>query len=203
MNLFNLAQSNWANLANWANSTYGKTRLQECIPVGCVPADRRPYAGVCFRGGVSMLGEGFSMPGGSPWWGVSGPGGFSMPGGWVLSGGSSPCPGGFYLPDPPVNRMTDRCKNITLAKTSFRPVIMVYLYLWTIFDIFCWCVGALFACALWWIFWFTFLNTCEWTCSFPITETTIPPQLVCLSGHFLMCTILYFFWEGHLHSDSI
>ena len=23
---------------------------------------------------------------------------------------------------PPVNRMTDRCKNITLAKTSFRPV---------------------------------------------------------------------------------
>ena len=26
-------------------------------------------------------------------------------------------------PSPPVNRMTDRCKNITLAKTSFRPVI--------------------------------------------------------------------------------
>ena len=26
---------------------------------------------------------------------------------------------------PPVNRMTDRCKNITLAKTSFRPVNMV------------------------------------------------------------------------------
>ena len=26
-------------------------------------------------------------------------------------------------PPPPVNRMTDRCKNITLAKTSFRPVI--------------------------------------------------------------------------------
>ena len=25
---------------------------------------------------------------------------------------------------PPVNRMTDRCKNITLAKTSFRPVKM-------------------------------------------------------------------------------
>ena len=24
---------------------------------------------------------------------------------------------------PPVNRMTLRCKNITLAKTSFRPVI--------------------------------------------------------------------------------
>ena len=26
--------------------------IQECIPVGCVPAARRPYAGVCFRGGV-------------------------------------------------------------------------------------------------------------------------------------------------------
>ena len=32
---------------------------QECIPVGCVPAARRPHAGVCF-------------PGGSAWsWGVS------------------------------------------------------------------------------------------------------------------------------------
>ena len=26
---------------------------------------------------------------------------------------------------PPVNRITDTCKNITLAKTSFRPVISV------------------------------------------------------------------------------
>ena len=25
--------------------------------------------------------------------------------------------------DPPVNRMTDRCKNITLATTSLRPVM--------------------------------------------------------------------------------
>ena len=33
-------------------------------------------------------------------------------------------------PPPPVNRMTDRCKNITLAKTSFRPVkIMVKIIL--------------------------------------------------------------------------
>ena len=28
-------------------------------------------------------------------------------------------------PDPPVNRMTDACENITLAKTSFRPVKMI------------------------------------------------------------------------------
>ena len=115
---------------------------QECIPVGCVPAERRPYAGVCFPGGgvcsggvLHAGGEVVSGPeGGSPcrggrgWWclvrgvcsggvlhaggGVSAPGGFSMP-------------GGFSLPDPPpVNRMTNRCNNITLAKTSFRPVNM-------------------------------------------------------------------------------
>ena len=39
---------------------------QECIPVGCVPAARRPYAGVCFRGGRVVpggVGEGV-LPGG-------------------------------------------------------------------------------------------------------------------------------------------
>ena len=39
-------------------------------------------------------------------------------GGGVLHGGGGSCQ------TPPVNRMTNRCKNITLAKTSFRPVIM-------------------------------------------------------------------------------
>ena len=29
--------------------------------------------------------------------------------------------------DPPVNRMTDRCKNITLATTSLRPVNIIAL----------------------------------------------------------------------------
>ena len=51
------------------------------------------------------------------------------------SGGGSPCWGGLpgpggVLPDrgvlqrhpPPVNRITDTCKNITLATTSLRPV---------------------------------------------------------------------------------
>ena len=38
-------------------------------------------------------------------------------GGVCVVRGGSPCQ------TPPVNRMTDRCKNITLAKTSFRPVI--------------------------------------------------------------------------------
>ena len=47
---------------------------QECIPVGCVPAARRPYAGVCFPGGC-LVG------------GVSGLGGMSAPRGCIWSGG--------------------------------------------------------------------------------------------------------------------
>ena len=58
--------------------------------------------------------------GGSPWSGgaLPGPGGgFCLVpgGGGVLLG-----PGGD---NPPVNRITDTCKNITLATTSLRPVI--------------------------------------------------------------------------------
>ena len=36
-------------------------KIQECIPVGCVPATHRPYAGVCFPGGVCLVqgGRGF------------------------------------------------------------------------------------------------------------------------------------------------
>ena len=121
----------------WCKTLNRRQEEQECIPVGCVLADRRPYAGVCFPGGSPC-------PGGSASGGdVSGPGGFSMPGGcspspggvllarpplwtewqtgvkilpWPKPGGGSPCQ------TPPVNRMTNRCKNITLAKTSFRPV---------------------------------------------------------------------------------
>ena len=47
---------------------------QECIPVGCVPAARRPYPGVCFPGGGSPSGGG----------GLPGPGGGVPP-----SGGSA------------------------------------------------------------------------------------------------------------------
>ena len=87
--------------------------------------------GECLLRGVSALGG----------WGVSAPGGCLLPGGvcsgrvgvsalggvcsWggVCSGGSAP--GGCGIPacteadTPPVNRMTDRCKNITLPQTSF------------------------------------------------------------------------------------
>ena len=54
---------------------------QECIPAGCVPAARRPYAGVCLVwGGVGVLDwGGVCLVGGSAWSGVvvvvSGPGG--------------------------------------------------------------------------------------------------------------------------------
>ena len=62
-----------------------------------------------------------SAPGGS------GRGGFGQ-GGWLLGGcllrgGSQHA----LRQTPPVNRMTDRCKNITLATTSLRPVIKVFL----------------------------------------------------------------------------
>ena len=78
---------------------------QECIPVGCVPAARRPYAGVCFPGGVCLVPGGLSAwsrgglpdPGGSAWsWG----------GGAVcLVGGGHGIPAGTEA-DPPVDRQT-------------------------------------------------------------------------------------------------
>ena len=57
----------------------------------------------------------------------------SGPGGVPAWSGGGLVPGGTYLVwgclvrySPPVNRMTHTCKNITLAKTSFRPVINVF-----------------------------------------------------------------------------
>ena len=98
---------------------------QECIPVGCVPAARRPYAGVCFPGegegclrvcswGVSALGGvcsrgvcswggvlgGCLLPGGLVWGGLCllpGDGGVWSGWGLVLPGGL--LPGGCLLPE--------------------------------------------------------------------------------------------------------
>ena len=107
--------------------------IQECIPVGCVPAAHWPYAG---RGGGGIQSRG-GLPGlgGLGLWsrgGLPSPGGVSGPGGVCLVWGGLWSRGGFSLadpparenPPPPVNRMTDRCKNITLATTSLRPVII-------------------------------------------------------------------------------
>ena len=71
---------------------------QECIPVGCVPAPHWPYAGVCSRG-MGVCSRG---------------GGEGIP--------------ACTEADPPVNRMTNRSKNITLATTSLWPVINVNIY---------------------------------------------------------------------------
>ena len=61
-------------------------------------------------GGCLLPGVGVSALGGSA------PGGVSVPGGgWHPSMH-------WGRPPPPVNRMTNRCKNITLATTSLRPV---------------------------------------------------------------------------------
>ena len=51
---------------------------QECIPVGCVPAAHRPYAGVCFLGGFCS--------GGCLLWGVSALGGVCSQGVSALGG---------------------------------------------------------------------------------------------------------------------
>ena len=123
---------------------------QECIPVGCVPAACWPYAGVYFQVGCKKkknpekIQKKSPVPGlggvwsggvcsrGSVWsggvclvWGVSGLGGCLVPGGCLLPGGGVWYPSMHWGRHPPVNRMTDRYKNITLATTSLRPVINV------------------------------------------------------------------------------
>ena len=77
------------------------------LHMGGVPARRGVYLP---EGGCTWLG-GVPAQGGVPAGGVYLPG----PGGCAWSG-----------TPPPVNRMTDACENITLAKTSFRPVIKFF-----------------------------------------------------------------------------
>ena len=98
---------------------------QECIPVGCVPAARWSYAGVCFPwGGMYLVLGGVPGPGGC----VPGPtGGVPGPRGGTWSQGCVPGPRGVCLVRgcliwgrgcgipacteadiPPVNRMNER-----------------------------------------------------------------------------------------------
>ena len=104
---------------------------QQCILVGCVPSATVAVCwgegGACSRAEVSAPGAGVPVPRGcllrGGWgcllWGVPAPGG-SAPG-WGC--GISAC----TEPDPPVDRMTDRCKNITFP-TSLRTVKMTSSY---------------------------------------------------------------------------
>ena len=77
--------------------------------------------GGCLPGpGGFLLGPGVGVGEGTPW----SQGGFSLVLGGVLlgPGGGSPWSRGGSLETPPVDRITDTCKNITLATTSLRPV---------------------------------------------------------------------------------
>ena len=82
--------------------------------------------GVCSGGGCLLPGEGGLLRGAICLQGVSDPGGVCSGGGCsrgcLTRGGL--LQGGLPQTHPPVNRMTDRCKNITLATTSLRPVII-------------------------------------------------------------------------------
>ena len=118
----------WKILSYCANNPWEL----ECIPVGCVPAARRPYAWVCFPGGC-LPGPGGCLPGPGVcsggvclvWggvclvWGVSAwSGGVSA---W--SGGCIPaCTEADTLP-PSVDRILDtRLWKYYLGPTSLRPV---------------------------------------------------------------------------------
>ena len=85
--------------------------------------------GICSQG-EGVCSGGVSAPGGS------GLGGCLLPEGCLLPGVSAQGRGGVYSwgesqhalrQTPPVNRMTDTCKNITLATTSLRPVMRANL----------------------------------------------------------------------------
>ena len=107
--MFENCQNNWLGRDKWQYFTVSHLALyifalvlslkndciQECIPVGCVPAAHWPYTGVCFPGGGGgvcsggvcsegcLLGEGVSAPRG----GVSAPKGEGVCSGGVCSGG--------------------------------------------------------------------------------------------------------------------
>ena len=131
--MFTFGENNNSSSNTWINLKK-KQNKQECIPVGCVLAARRPYAGVCFPGG-DVCSRGVSAPrvgvggvwsrgaqpapgGGGVWsqgvvWslgGVAGPMGGLVLGGVCSWGGV--CSGGVsqhalrQTPLPPVDRLT-------------------------------------------------------------------------------------------------
>ena len=92
---------------------------------GCLLQGGLLWGSVYFGGMVSTHGgcllPEVSAPRGCLLRGVCSQGGVSAPGGCLLLGGCG-IPACTEVDTPPVNRMTNRCKNITLATTSSRPV---------------------------------------------------------------------------------
>ena len=111
----------------------GACLLRGSAPRGCLlPGGVCSWGGWCLLlGGVcsqeGVCSGGLSAPGGCLLPGVSAPeGGYALGGSLLLRG----CLLGYHTPradTPPVNRMTNRCKNITLATTPLRPVKMLLL----------------------------------------------------------------------------
>ena len=91
--------------------------LWGCLLLGGAWSGGVPGGGVCSRG-VPGSGGGTWSGGGVCSGGVSAPGGVPGLGGLVSQHALR------QNPPPPVNRMTDRCKNINLVTTLLRPVTM-------------------------------------------------------------------------------
>ena len=97
-------------------------------PGGCLLLGVSALGGVCSQGvhsrEVSASGGCLLWGGVCSWWGCL------LPGGCLLWAGCLPqCMLGYHTPgadNPPVNRMTNRCKNITLATTSLRLVTRMH-----------------------------------------------------------------------------
>ena len=98
--------------------------IQECIPVGCIPSNAVAVCwgeGVCLpRGWCGVWGSagGKGCPPGGCLSSVVSAGGCltrgCLPSGGVCLGGI--CPGGLSARHQPVDKMTDRCNNITLPQ---------------------------------------------------------------------------------------
>ena len=100
-------------------SVMTKQKMMNILITGLHSSRMRTVRSGSRLGGGCLRGEGGCLV---PWgvcsWGVPGPGG-SDPGGSLLLGGGIPA---CTDADPPVDRMTDTCKNISFA-TSLRTVI--------------------------------------------------------------------------------
>ena len=104
------------NAFQWQPSRGGSVCSRE---LGSTPGGCLLLEGVCSGGGGGSAGGGVSAPGGVP---GSGGGGCLLLGDvWSLEGGIPAC----TEADPPVNKMTDRCKNITFA-TLLRTVTKMH-----------------------------------------------------------------------------